>query len=101
MSTFRITPAEFLRELGWEFKKRDVWLTVKICPFCDGGASRDLNSFSVHETDGNYFCHRQKCSVGGSFWKLVESQGRNPREYLGERKDGFVKRRKKKFIYGR
>lgn len=98
--TFRVTPEEFLREIGLAFKRRHKWLTLRICPFCDGGRLRDAYSCSVHITDGNYFCHRAKCGAGGSFWAFIESQGRNPRDYLGER----IKRpsrNKKRFIYGR
>jgi len=81
-----IKPEDFLREMGWQFKRGSKWLGVRICPFCGGGNSSEKFSLNVHITDGNYFCHRNTCSEKGSFWKLIESQGRNPREYLGERR---------------
>lgn len=98
MSNFRITPAEFLREIGWNFKPRREWLSLKNCPFCGGGNSRDVFTFAVHSIDGNFFCHRSKCGESGSFWKLIELNNRNPRDYLGERQE-FKK--KKNFIYGK
>lgn len=98
MTTFKITPAEFLSEIGWQFKRRGAWLTLRICPFCDGGdGGRDLFTFAVHATEGNYFCHRAKCGARGTFWGLIESQGRQASDYFGEREQTTSKR----FVYGR
>jgi hypothetical protein len=97
---FSITPENFLRDVGAEFKRRDRWLSLKICPFCGGGRSGDKYSFSVHVQDGNYFCHRAKCEAKGSFWKLIEFYGRNPRDYRGEQ-EFQPKTKKKRFIYGK
>lgn len=94
---FTITPAELLAELGWANKKRGNWLTMKKCPFCGGGEGGDAFTFAVHGTDGNFFCHRSKCGMRGSFWGLLETVGRNPREYF--EKDGTKAKTKKKFIY--
>lgn len=95
--TFDITPEQFLNEVGAQFVKRTRWLSLKICPFCDGGDRGEKYSFSVHKTDGNYFCHRNKCGARGSFWKLIEHYGRNPRDYRGN----APQPKKKKFMYGR
>lgn len=95
---FNIKPAEFLQEIGWQFKARGEWLSLKLCPFCSGGNSCDVFTFAVHATDGNFFCHRSKCSISGNFWKLIELNQRNPRAYIGEK---TFKKRKKKFIYGK
>lgn len=93
---WKITPEEFLREIGADYKKRGKWLTLRNCIFCDGAEDGDSFSLCVHVTDGNYFCHRAKsCGERGSFWKLIQSFGREPREYLGER------RSTKNFVYGR
>ena len=100
---YRITPAEFLREMGATFSMGKKWLTFKICPFCDGGASGDRLTFIVHSTDGNFSCSRSKCGESGSFWKLIEFYGRNPRDYRGD-SVGCKKQSKssarKKFLYG-
>lgn len=96
MTEFLVKPAEFLTDLGWKYTRRGVWLVLKVCPFCDGGYSNDVFTFAVHSQDGNYFCHRAKCGVKGSFWKLIESQGKEPRDYREK-----AKTKKKRFIYGR
>lgn len=98
---FSITPAVFLREIGWRFKPRGDWLSLKYCPFCDGGSSGDAFTFAVHAEDGNYFCHRAKCGEKGSFWNLIKSQGRNPRDYLSDDVRKPNRKKKKKFIYGK
>lgn len=92
---YSITPEQFLREIGWTFKRRANWLTLRYCPFCTGGDSKDIFTFAVHITGGNFFCHRQKCGVKGSFWKLIESQNKNPRDYAERAKS------KKRFVYGK
>ena len=107
MTEYRITPAEFLREVGAPFTTGGKWLTFKICPFCDGGASGDRMTFSVHAADGNYSCFRTKCGAAGSFWKLIEFYGRNPRDYRAgsPAQKQWTKRSKvsarKKFLYGK
>ena len=97
--TFNITPEQFLNDVGAVFTKRARWLSLKYCPFCDGGNSGEKFSFSVHISDGNYFCHRNKCGERGSFWKLIETYGRNPRDYRGD--ELFRPKKKKKYMYGR
>lgn len=95
---FKITPEEFLREIGVQYKRREKWLSLRICPFCYGGHSEEKYSLSIHIRDGNFFCHRAKsCGERGSFWKLIESFGNNPRDYL-ERQ--FGKSKKKRKLYG-
>jgi hypothetical protein len=94
---FQIKPSEFLSEIGWKFQLRGNWLCLKKCPFCGGGQNADPFTFAVHAIDGNYFCHRAKCGAKGSFWGLIESQDRDPKDYLGERETT----KKKRYIYGR
>lgn len=104
MMEYRITPAEFLREVGAAFTTGGKWLTFKICPFCDGGQSRDVMTFIVHVSDGNFSCSRSKCGASGSFWKLIEFFGRNPRDYRAGSKTGKERSKKcgkKNFIYGK
>lgn len=97
---WKITPADFLREVGLAHKKRGSWLQVATCIFCDGGGSNDKFSLNVHEKDGNFFCHRSKCGMRGSFWKFIELNHRDPREYLGEKRSKG-KKMKKRFIFGK
>jgi len=74
-----MTPADYLSQKGWQFKYRsNGWLEVKRCPFCDGGSSKDANTFAVNSTDGNYTCQRGKCSASGSFRQLQEHFGDSP-----------------------
>ena len=102
MIEYNITPAQFLREIGWSFTSRGKWLGLKSCPFCGGGNQRDVFTFAVHSIDGNYFCHRSKCGEKGSFWALIKSQNLNPADYQNrDSKKGNSKKGKKKFIYGR
>ncbi len=99
---FTITPAEFLDRIGWQFKKRGNWLSLKICPFCEGGRSGDQFTFVVHAADGNYSCQRSKCGASGSFWRLMETRQYNPRDFLTEGdKKPKNRKRKKKFVYGK
>lgn len=99
---FTITPEELLRRLGWQFVRRRNWLSLKTCPFCGGGRSGDRHTFVVHAEDGNYSCQRSKCGASGSFWRLMETQHFNPREFLtGDAKGRNRGARKKKFVYGK
>lgn len=99
--TFSLSPAEFLRQIGWQFKPRGKWLSLKICPFCDGGRSGDQNTFIVHAADGNFSCSRSKCGTSGNFWKLIESQGMNPRDFLADGAKPKKSKQRKKFVYGK
>lgn len=103
MINFFITPADFLRSVGAEFKTGSKWLRFTRCPFCDGGGSGDVMTFIVHAADGNFSCSRSKCGESGSFWKLIEFYGRNPRDYSDSSSPAQKTQRKKKkgFIYGR
>lgn len=104
MTEFNITPENFLRDLGLSFGKSGKFLTFRYCPFCSGGTSRDQLTFIVHALDGNYSCSRSKCGMRGSFWKLIEFYGRDPRDFRVDSpapKTQAKKARKKGFIYGR
>jgi hypothetical protein len=93
---FSITPAELLREVGWEYSKKGKWLLMKHCPFCGGGDHADKFTFIVHEQDGNFTCSRSKCGNSGSFWKLLELHGQDPRNFLDKSKK---QTKKKKWMY--
>lgn len=95
---WRITPTEFLNEIGLSFKIRGNWLQLQNCPFCDGANYGDSFSFNIHKADGNFFCHRQKsCGEKGSFWKLIELFNRNPKDYFGERLSHKQKKKRYRF----
>jgi hypothetical protein len=80
---FTITPEELARRAGWRYKVRSSkWLDVARCPFCRGGEHGDEHTFIIHRTDGNYACLRSKCGARGSFWKLIEHAGFNPRDFV-------------------
>jgi hypothetical protein len=101
---WNITPVEFLSDLGWANKRRGNWLTMTLCPFCQGGDHKDKMTFIVHVIDGNYSCSRAKCGSRGSFWGLMVAVGKDPKDYLGERIERFKprkKERKKGYVYGR
>jgi hypothetical protein len=93
---FSMTPMQFLREVGVDFKEKVHWLSVKTCPFCLGGDHGDVFSFAVHKEGGNFSCSRTKCGKRGTFWGLLLHYGYNPRKYI-KYEDGKVKR--KRFTY--
>ena len=64
---YSIRPDELPKDAGWEFRPRQTWHDVKVCPFCGGGDHKDLHTFAVHAADGNYDCHRAGCGQRGSF----------------------------------
>ena len=97
---WKITPEEFLREIGLEYHRRGKWLSIRNCIFCSGADYGDSYSLNLHPIDGNFFCHREKsCGQRGSFWKFIEENYRDPKDYLGERTK--FKTKGNKFIYGR
>lgn len=103
MTSWRVTPAEFLREQGWQFKYKGKWLVLPRCPFCDGGNHGDTETFIVHATDGNYSCSRAKCGNAGTFWGLIEATGNKVQDYFGDRAPAPARSKPKKrgFVYGR
>lgn len=79
---YSITPEQFLREVGVEFKTKMNWLSVKTCPFCGGGDRGDILSFTMHKVDGNYVCKRTKCDARGTFWGLMLYFNYDPKKYV-------------------
>ncbi len=82
--TFTITPEQFCRERGWDFKLKRGQLQVRYCPFCGGGRSRTKWSFALNAKHGAYSCFKGGClaNAGGSFWNLLEHAGYNPTDYI-------------------
>ena len=48
---------------------------VRTCPFCQGGDSNDLYTFSVNLETGVFQCFRGSCSVRGDLRQLAEKLG--------------------------
>lgn len=102
---WNIKPEEILRRAGLHFRRSGKFLSPKTCIFCQGGDSRDVYTLAIHHQDGNFKCLRSTCSQYGSFWKLIEALGFDPKEFregssgIGQRSGKGKK--KKGYIYGR
>lgn len=94
-----ITPSQFLDRIGVKYRVGRTWLALIVCPFCEGGDHRDRQTCIVHVTDGNYTCKRSSCGVRGSFWKFIETQGFDPRDFRGEGPSKVFKTKKKRERY--
>jgi hypothetical protein len=104
---WNVTPAGFLGQIGLKFKAKKEFLALEFCPFCKGGDHNDKGTCIVHATDGNYTCCRASCGERGSFWKLIESQGLDPRDFRGEgvftprknkvKKTGYIAKNKRRY----
>lgn len=62
------------KHLG-DFKIRNGQIVAKICPFCRGGNSHDLDTFAVGMHNGAYCCKRGSCNKTGSFKDLCDYFG--------------------------
>ena len=62
------------RHLG-EYRIRNGQIVAKLCPFCHGGNSGDVETFSVGLYNGAFSCLRGGCSKTGSFRDLCEFFG--------------------------
>lgn len=65
-----------------EFRIRNGQIVAKVCPFCHGGKSGDLDTFAIGLHNGAYLCMRGGCNKQGSFRQLCE--------HFGERYEGAV-----------
>lgn len=97
---FSITPKEVLDQKNVKYKVHGSFLSVFICPECEGGSSGAKYTFGVHSVDGNYFCLRVTCGFKGSFWSLLEYYNLDPKAYILRGKEN-TKPKKKGFIYGK
>lgn len=77
--------------MGYEFKASDVWdfaetistekkekgneLFFTYCPYCNGGASKDKNTFSINLENGTFHCFRSSCGKQGHFVELARDFG--------------------------
>lgn len=46
-------------------------LVFKYCPYCEGGSSKDKNTFSINLSNGTYKCFRDSCGEQGHFVELA------------------------------
>lgn len=61
-----------------EYRIRNNQIVAKVCPFCHGGGSGDMETFSVGLYNGAFSCLRGGCSKTGSFRELCEFFGERP-----------------------
>lgn len=61
-----------------EYRIRNNQIVARYCPFCKGGASGDVETFSVGLYNGAFSCLRGGCSKMGSFRDLCEFFGERP-----------------------
>lgn len=57
------------------FRIRNGELVPKYCPFCEGGDSRDQETFAVGLYNGAFNCKRGQCGKSGSFRELCDYFG--------------------------
>lgn len=98
---FSITPRELLDEVGVNYKKKEDWLAIRKCIFCDGGQHDDLYTFGVHVREGTFNCLRTSCNEKGSFWELLKHYGYDPAKYIVENSKKPKPNKKSGFVYGR
>lgn len=61
-----------------EYRIRNNQIVAKLCPFCHGGGSGDMETFSVGLYNGAFSCLRGGCSKQGGFRELCEFFGERP-----------------------
>lgn len=62
-----------LRAIGKEYRISGKEILFKYCPYCDGGESRDQNTFSINQETGLFKCFRaNSCGVSGNLQKLAK-----------------------------
>ena len=61
-----------------EYRIRNNQIVARVCPFCKGGNSGDMETFSVGLYNGAFSCLRGGCGKTGSFRELCEFFGVRP-----------------------
>lgn len=64
------------------YKIRNGELIPKYCPFCEGGDSRDQDTFAVGLYNGAFNCKRGQCGKSGSFRELCNYFGEEAPETI-------------------
>lgn len=84
------------KHLG-DFRIRNGQVVAKLCPFCQGGNSHDLNTFAVGMYNGAWSCLRGGCGKKGSFQELCNYFGEHSFDYasmpkpISEQKKNYEK----------
>lgn len=62
---------DFARKMGLPVKPKGSELKfIDVCPYCNGGARRDKDTFSIDLKSGQFKCLRSSCSVQGNMITL-------------------------------
>ena len=68
------------KHLG-DFRIRNGQVVAKLCPFCNGGNSHDMDTFAVGMYNGAWSCLRGGCGKKGSFKELCDYFGEGHFDY--------------------
>lgn len=68
------------KHLG-DFRIRNGEVVAKLCPFCQGGNSHDMNTFAVGMYNGAWSCLRGGCGKKGTFRELCDYFGEHNFDY--------------------
>lgn len=66
-----MTPLEFAQRHIVHFRVKGKQIQATYCPYCRGGEHCDKHTFAMSAENGAYNCKRGKCSVAGTFTKLL------------------------------
>lgn len=62
---------DFSCAINARVNKKGDELFFKYCPYCDGGLSKDKDTFSINLNNGTYNCFRASCGKQGHFVELA------------------------------
>lgn len=62
----------FARSVGRKFKRNGSELIFGYCPYCDGGANYDKDTFSINTETGQFECKRSSCGAKGNIITLAK-----------------------------
>jgi twinkle protein len=100
---YTITPQEVLDSEGIKYSTKGNWLSVKYCPFCHGGQTKQVYTFGIHKFDFNYNCLRTTCGAASNFWNLLIHFGYDPKQFVKRRSHSQKpdRARKSSYVYRR
>jgi archaellum biogenesis ATPase FlaH len=80
-----LTPLEVAhRAFPGQFKVKGSEIIPRYCPFCNGGNSKDRDTFALNVETGLYNCKRSTCGAQGTLSQLCEKLGVPFREKVYE-----------------
>lgn len=71
---------DLARRYLYPYKVKGDEIEVTYCPFCNGGQSKDKNTFHLNTVKLTYKCKRGKCGVTGHFTNLLSHFGEKKTE---------------------